>query len=330
MGCSTFIRDRFGKTQEESLTSSRIDLPRRLMFHGGHDFPRRGTYANTPFSRPTEYPEGTRFARGDRPEPLVLVELGSGAALHPAESRSLGEGVPESGSYARYVVAGGPRSRREGRELRRERRTGVPIVPGVPEEGVVVPGGPLRGRRCLGCLFLLRVRDRRGASDLLRGARSSLGRPPEVGFRPRDTTGRRRAPVPEGIFPSGAVAGRVAEGTVPGQRLVQHAGDDGEGGGWPPPGDRGERRRRDGEGARLEGGRRPHPPVPARQQHQGELRALPRDHFDLVRRRPGHAHPAGDPARRRRCAGAEGPRDPGDRVPHERGALRLPHRRTDP
>ncbi len=143
-----------------------------------------------------------------------------------------------------YVAAGGPRSRREGRELRRERRAGVPVVPGVPEEDVVVPGGSRSGRRRPGGLFLLRVRDRRGAPDLLRGARSPLGRPPEVGIRPRDPACRRRAPVPEGIFPPGAVAGRVAEGAVPGQRLVQHAGDDGEGGGWPPPGDRGGRRRR--------------------------------------------------------------------------------------
>ena len=92
-----------------------------------------------------------------------------------------------------------------------------------------------RGCRRPGGLFLVRVRDRRGAPDLLRGARSPLGRPPEVGFRSRDPARRRRAPVPEGIFPPGAVAGRVAEGAVPGQRLVQHAGDDGEGGGWTAP-----------------------------------------------------------------------------------------------
>ena len=300
------------------------------MSHGGHDIPRRGIHANTPFPRPTEYPQGTRFARGDRPEPLVLVELGGGAALYPAESRSLGAGVPESGADARDAAAGGPRSRREGREFRRERRTGVPVVPGVPEAGVVVPGGPWGGCNRPGGLFLVRVRDRRGAPDLLRGARSPLGRPPEIGFRSRDPARRCRAPVPEGIFPPGAVAGRVAEGAVPGQRLVQHAGDDGEGGGGPPPGDRGERRRRGGEGAHLEGGRRPHSPVPARQQHQGKHRALPGDHLDPLRGRPGHAHPAGGPARRRRCAGAEGPWNPGDRVPHERGALRVPHRRTDP
>ena len=172
--------------------------------------------------------------------------------------------------------------------------------------------------------FSMRVRDRRGAPDLLRGARSPLGRPPEVGFRPRDPARRRRAPVPEGIFPPGPVAGRVAEGAVPGQRLVQHAGDDGDAA--------------DGraleievnvggetvERAGLAGGRRPHSPVPARHQHQGKLRALPGDHLDPLRRRPGHAHPAGDPARRRRRAGAEGPRHPADRVPHERGALRVP------
>ncbi len=291
---------------------------------------RRGTDANPSFPRPTEHPEGTRSARGDRPEPLVLVELGGGTALHPAESRSLGAGVPEPGAYARVVAAGGPRSRREGRELRREPRAGVPVVPGVPEEDVVVPGGPPRRGRRPGGLFLLRVRDRRGAPDLLRGARSPLGRPPEVGIRPRDPACRRRAPVPEGIFPPGAVAGRVAEGAVPGQRLVQHAGGDGEDGGGPPPGDLGGHRRRGGEGARLAGRRRPHPPVPARQQLQGELRALPGDHLDPLRRGPGHAHPAGDPARRRRSTGAEGPRNRGDRVPHERGPLRVPHRGTNP
>src|SRR5512141_3212731 len=122
----------------------RIDLAPRLMFHGGHDIPRRGIHANTSFPRPTEHPEGTRPARGDRPEPLVLVELGGGATLHPAESRSLGAVVPEPGADARDIAAGGPRNRREGRELRRERRAGASVVPGVPEEDVVVPGGPLR------------------------------------------------------------------------------------------------------------------------------------------------------------------------------------------
>ena len=300
------------------------------MFHGGHDFPGRGAHANTSFPRPAEHTEGTRSARGDRPQPVVFVELGGGAALHPAESRSMGAGVPEPGADARDGAAGGPRSRREGRELRRKRRTGVPVVPGVPEADLVVPGGSLRRRRRPGGLFLVRVRYRRGAPDLLRGARSPLGRPPEVGVRPRDPVCRRRAPVPERIFPPGAVAGRVAEGALSGQRLVQHAGGDGDRGGWPPTGDRGERRRRDGQGACLAGGRRPHSPVPARQQRQGKLRALPGDHFDPLWRRSGHAHPAGDPARRRRCAGAEGPRDPAYRIPHERGALRLPHRRTDP
>jgi len=53
----------------------------------------------------------TRSARGDRPEPLVLVELGGGAALHPAESRPLGAVVPESGADARDGSAGGPRGR---------------------------------------------------------------------------------------------------------------------------------------------------------------------------------------------------------------------------
>src|SRR4030042_4741646 len=93
----------------------RIDLPSRLMFHGGHDFPQRGVHAITAFPRPTEHPEGTRSARGDRPEPMVFVELGGGAALHPAEYRSLGAGLPEYGAYARVAAAGGPRSRREGR-----------------------------------------------------------------------------------------------------------------------------------------------------------------------------------------------------------------------
>src|SRR5512141_2952296 len=106
---------------------------------------RGGFHANPSFPRPAEHSEGTRSARGDRPEPLVLVELGGGAALHPAESSSLGAVVPESGADARDASAGGPRSRCEGRELRRERGTGVPVVPGVPEEDVVVPGGPRGG-----------------------------------------------------------------------------------------------------------------------------------------------------------------------------------------
>ena len=63
---------------------------------------------------------------------------------------------------------------------------------------------------------------------------------------------------------------------------------------------------------------------------KGNSVSLPGDHLDPLRRRPGHAHPAGDPARRRRSAGAEGSRHPADRIPHERRALRVPHRRTDP
>src|SRR3990170_927193 len=300
------------------------------MSHGGYDFRRRGFHANSTLSRPAEYSEGTRLPRGDRAESLVLVELGGGTALHPAEPRPLGGGIPEPGPDARDAAPGGPRGSGAGRELRRQRGAGPPVLPGVPEEVVVVRRGPLRRRRRPGGLFFVRVRDRRRAPDLFRGTGSPLGGPPEVRVRPWGPVGRCRITVPERILPSDAVPRRMAAGAVPRQRLVQHAGDDGDGDGWPPPRDRRKRRRRDGEGAGVASGCRPYPAVPARQQRQGELPPRAGDHVHPVWRRPGHADPAGDPARRGRGAGAEGPRHPSDRLPYERRTLRVPGRGTDP
>ena len=79
--------------------------------------------------------------------------------------------------------------------------------------------------------------------------------------------------------------------------------------------------------------RRPHHPVPARHRPREEPARGPRDRPPPLRRRPQHAHPAGDRAGRRRRARARGARHQAHGLAHQRGPRGVPgagaHARAD-
>ena len=153
----------------------------------------------------------------------------------------------------------------------------------------------------------------RAAADLLGRPRRPRRRPPQGGGRARRPARRRRPALPRRLLPAGRRRGRAARprttsavdpeavGLVrePVTVTVELAGETIEAAVW-----RKDVRRR-----------RRRPALPAR----GRLA-----HRRALRRRPRAPDPPGAAARRRRRARARGARDRADRLPPERGALRVP------
>ena len=93
--------------------------------------------------------------------------------------------------------------------------------------------------------------------------------------------------------------------------------------------------REDAQGTRLAGRRRAGAAAAARLRHRGERPRPARRHRPPLRRRPGPAHPSGDPRRYRRGAGRprvlRDHRPPAARgLPHQRGTRGLPRPRAHP
>ncbi len=181
---------------------------------------------------------------------------------------------------------------------------------------------PRSGRRP-GRVFLRRVRPARELPDLLRRPRHPRRRPLQGRQRPRPPLRRRRPAVPQRLLHPDHRRPRQPDLADRALRL-------------PRPADpAGGRRRRAAahrprfpgtqrRGARLEGARRPYPPLPARHRRGREQRGGPSHHAPALRRRPRDAPGTGDRARHRRHARAAAPRPEAHRLAHQRGPRGLP------
>ena len=174
-----------------------------------------------------------------------------------------------------------------------------------------------RGRRAARRVLQHGVRHPRTAADLLRRPRRARRRPPQGRGRARRPARRRRPALHGRLLPPGDRQVRPPDRGLPARRprgcRARPRGRLGHG----------RARRRDDRGGGLAQGRggrnRRRPALPAR----GRLA-----HRCALRRRPRASHPPGAAARRRRRPRAGGARDRAERLPPERGALRVPPARA--
>ena len=180
-------------------------------------------------------------------------------------------------------------------------------------------------------LLLRGVRAYRVPAGLFGRPRDPLRRPPEVVQRPGLSADRSGSAVPAGLLPPESQSRRMAAGTLSDERFLYPAARAGEGRRRPGSEGHGQAADRAGLHSGLEARRRPDHAVPARHQHSGKPAAAgPRHHRLALRRRYRYAHPAGDRARHRRHARAEGDGPQAHRLPHERGALGVSRAGADP
>ena len=159
-----------------------------------------------------------------------------------------------------------------------------------------------------GGLLLRGVRPQRVPADLLRRPGRARRRPPQERHRARPAPGGRGPALPAGLLPPAPQRRRLAARAVPPQRLPQHA------------------HRAVPQRGRLAAGRSrsrcPNRMVRAQvwvvhvgriplylldTNVPGELARGPAHHRPALRRRPGDAHPPGDPPRHRRRRGCSRP-----------------------
>ncbi len=165
---------------------------------------------------------------------------------------------------------------------------------------------------------------------LLRRPGRPGGRFPEGAERLRRAGRGDRPALPEWLSATAPQPGRLAAGTLSGQRLLHAAAAAGR-----------RRRRQSSEDQRevaagtgiradLASGCRPRQALPSRYEQRGQRRpGIPRYHRPVVQRRQRCSNPPGDRARHRRTARPQGDGDRADGVPHERGSLGLPGARAD-
>ena len=179
-------------------------------------------------------------------------------------------------------------------------------------------------------VFFRRVRAYRMHADLLGRPGHPFRRSSEVGQQLRPAPGRRRPALSARLFPAVPEPGRLAAGALSDQRFLYaaHTAGDGRAGNELQGHGAAAHRQRVHPGVAHRCG--PRPALPARYQHSRQSAAAgSRYHRFALWRRYGYAHPAGNRARHRRVAGAEGPGPGTHRVPHERRPLGVSGAGTD-